>query len=130
MGNKKRRKKLARGINHVLGTAEKCHTLLFYEVEWLQDELKAAIRVVREIDRVLDFYEEDFRADIALAVREAINDHDQSAGSQGTQEEEEAFQDSGASGMPAEEGCRVEDDCREAQEAELCAAQGSACAAV
>lgn len=73
---KGRRAKLTRGIDHVLATAEMMRTPVAYEVEWLRDELLAAIRVVREMDKVVAIYEESFHDDLKRAVREALEERD------------------------------------------------------
>lgn len=72
MGLKNRRGRLAKGLDHVLGVAPKLATEQGHDPEWLRGQLKAAIRVCRDVNRVLDLYEESFAEDIRRAVSDAM----------------------------------------------------------
>lgn len=124
MGNKKRRARLARGIDHVMETGQKISrgTEEFYDLAWVQGQLKAAIRVVRQMDAALTIYEEDFHADIVAAVEEVLNANDQPAGAQGSQGEKEEVEGAGIGRLSPEEGDGHASVRRETEEAEFRAA--------
>lgn len=76
MGTKNRRARLRKGVDHVLtSVAPRMASELGYDPEWLRDQLLAAIRVIREVDRSLNLYEENFREDL-LNVLRAVRDED------------------------------------------------------
>ena len=78
MGKKSRRGRLARGIEHFLSIEMQGEQSR--DVEWLRGQVKAAVRMAKDVDAVIRLYEEDFRSDIVSAVKEAISANDQSAG--------------------------------------------------
>ncbi len=72
MGSRKRRKRLARAVDHFISVGNAVHTEQFHDVVWLQAQVKAAIRLARQVDAVLVVYEEDFTEDIRQAVQEGM----------------------------------------------------------
>lgn len=76
MGNKNKRARLARAVDHFRSIGEKVHTTQFYDLLWLQGQVKAAIRMARQVDNVLAIYGEDMHQDIVEAVKEALDAND------------------------------------------------------
>jgi len=76
MGKKNRRARLARGVQHMLHVGTLLHTEMAHDPEWLLGQLKAAVRVARDMDKALTIYEENFRDDVREAVLEALSSDD------------------------------------------------------
>jgi len=73
MGTKCRRKRLAKAVDHFKAVEPAIHTTQFYDLEWLQGQVKAAVRLAKEVDAVLAVYEEDLTKNIQDAMREVLN---------------------------------------------------------
>ena len=72
--SKRRRARVARGVDHFKNVREAIHTTQFYDMAWLQGQVKAACRFSREVEIVLAAMEEDFSGDIKNAVMAALEE--------------------------------------------------------
>lgn len=69
--SKCRRKRIAKSIDHFKSVETAMATLQGHDVEWLRGQVKAAIRMSKQMEYAMAIYEEDFAADIEAAVRRA-----------------------------------------------------------
>lgn len=70
----KRRSRVVRAINHFRSVEKAVRTTQFYDLEWCQGQVKAGIRLAKEIDKVLALYDEDFKEDIKESLKSVLDE--------------------------------------------------------
>jgi hypothetical protein len=71
---RRRRKRLAKSIDHFKKVGKAVHTTQFYDIDWLQGQVKAAVRFAKQVEGSIHLYEEDFEESVKNAVKQALQE--------------------------------------------------------